>query len=586
MPDVLIPQFYVKIAGSDASTDFMTAVQIIDIDLSLYMPAMATIELTDPKLHWVDDSSLAVGAEIEIGIRRTSQIGGTTSTPVVVFKGRISSLEPRYSWDDQPCVMVVRAYDKLHQLHRGTGTGTFLQSKDSDMVTKIIGEAGLRSAVTATSVQHEHVFRGDLSAYEFLQLLGRRNGHVTYCEGDTVHWKPMLELGFPDVTLTYGDQIIDFRPVLSTTGQVNEVKVQGWDPKTKQAVTATSTTTQRLATADAAPSGGPALAQSKFSDAKLHVSDHLATTPTATALADAVFARMAAGDLTAEGVAVGDARIKPGAKMIVQNVGTRFNGTYLITRARHRYDPDDAFRTQFSLGGMSSGTVGAMINDDPTNVGSRSRIAQGVVVGIVTNNTDPDNVGRVKVKFPWLDDQQESGWAPVIGMGAGNQRGLLILPEVNDEVLVAFANGDFNQPYVLGGVWNGSDSPPNNAAIDGGNVEIREFKTRVGHILRFTDKSGSEKIELIDKTGKNTIVIDCSQNSIAINADGPISVVAKQNVTIEAQANVEIKGTAEVKVTGPTIAVEASGKLGLKAPMVEINGTGTVKISGPMVQIN
>ena len=580
--------FYVKIGGTDASTDFHRALQSIEVDLSVYMPGMATLELIDKELSWVDDTNLSAGKEIEIGLKPTSQVGEPLVQSQVVFKGAIASLEPQYHVHGHPCVLVIRAYDKLHQLHRGTGTKTFQTAKDSEIVQKIVQEAGLSGQITATAVQNEHVFRGDLSAYEFVQLLGRRNGFVTYCDGTTVHWKPLKDMNFPALALHYGDNLIEFRPVLSTSGQVDEVTVQGWDPKTKREVTGRSTSIgYRLATAGILPSGGPALAKSAFSSAKLHVSDHLTAAPVATGLAKAVFDRMASGDLTAEGTAIGNSKIKPGAKLTVSGVGSRFGGTFVITRARHTYNTYEPFRTHFWLGGMTSGTVGTLLNDDPTDVGSRSRLAQGVVVGIVTNSKDPENVGRVKVKFPWLSSDEESTWAPILGIGAGAQRGLFILPEVNDEVLVAFANGDFNQPYVLGGVWNGTDKPPAASPLDSnGSVSIRELKTRVGHILRFTDESGKEKIELIDKTAKNSLVIDSSKNSVTVSADGPISIIAKQDIKIEASAKVEIKGTADVKVSGPTVTVEASGKLALKAPAVDISGSGSVKISGPVVQIN
>lgn len=587
MPAVLLPQFYVKLNGSDVPSDFVSAIEFIEVDISLYMPGMATIQLTDHKLKWVDDASVEVGSDIEISIRETATVGETPPGPTVVFKGKIAALEPTYHADDFSCVTVIRAYDRLHQLHRGAGSKTYLNAKDSEVVQAVIGEAGLSARVESTSTVREHIFRGDLSSYDFIQALAHRNGFVTFCEGDTVHWKPPLGFNFPAHTISHGEGLIDFRPVLSTTGQVDTVEVQGWNPTTKQAITASATsTTSRLARNGSAPNGGPALAASKFTSAKLHVSDHTRLQPEADRLAAAVFARMAAGDITAEGAAIGSTRIKPGVKLTVQNVGTRFNGTYLVTRARHRYTPTDAYQTEFWLGGMTSGTVGAMLNDDPTDANSRSRLTQGLVVGIVTNNDDPDKLARVKVKFPWLSANEESGWAPVMSVGAGNARGFQVIPEVNDEVLVAFANGDFNQPYILGGVWNGQDAPPSNAAVANGSVDIREFKTRAGHILRFTDKSGGEKIEILDKTGKNTIVIDSATNEIAINAEGVIKVIAKQDVKIQASANVEIKGDASVKVSGPQINVEASGKLTLKGASVEINGSGNVKIGGPVVQIN
>ena len=89
----------------------------------------------------------------------------------------------------------------------------------------------------------------------------------------------------------------------------------------------------------------------------------------------------------------------------------------------------------------------------------RSRI-YGVVVGIVTNNQDPDGMGRIKVKLPRISGEDESNWARVVSFMAGKEMGAFFLPEVEDEVLVAFEHGDINQPYVIGSLWNGVDAPP------------------------------------------------------------------------------------------------------------------------------
>lgn len=587
MVDVLLPQFYVKLDGVDLPGNVVKQLRSVEVDLSLHMPGMAAFELMDPKLELVDDARFKVGAAIEIGVVRTVQINETPPSAVVIFKGMVASIEAHYEVTGLPCILVIRAYDKLHGLHRGTGTKTFMQSSDSDIVRTIAGDAGLSVQVESTPARHEHIFQGDLTPYDFVQALARRNGFVAYCDNDTLHWKPVKSFTFSAVALSYGDDLVEFRPVLSSAGQVNEVKVQGWDPKTKQAVTSTKNAVDhQLVQSGFSPNGGPAIAQAAFQSAKLHVGDHVQLTPVADALAQAVFDRMAAGDFTAEGAARGNPAIKPGAKMTVSRVGTRFGGEYLISRVRHTFTPDDPFRTEFWLGGMTSGTVNTLLHDDPTDVASRSHLAQGVAVGIVTNNNDDQNLARVKVKFPWLSEDEESTWAPVVSPGAAQDRGLIIVPEINDEVLVAFANGDLNQPYVLGGVWNGADSPPTPAPVESGKVVVRQLKTRLGNILRFTDKAGEEKIELIDATGKNSIVIEAASNKISITAEGPIHVVAKQDVKIDAAAKVDIKAGSDVKMAGTSISVEASAKLALKAPVVDINGSGTVKISGPMVQIN
>ena len=105
-----------------------------------------------------------------------------------------------------------------------------------------------------------------------------------------------------------------------------------------------------------------------------------------------------------------------------------------------------------------------------------------MVVGIVTDNADPENLGRVKVKYPWLAADAVSSWARLAAPGAGKDYGIAWLPQVDDEVLVAFAHGDVGEPYVLGGLWNGIDKPPTaNVKFDAGKVSHAVMKSRKGH---------------------------------------------------------------------------------------------------------
>ena len=137
----------------------------------------------------------------------------------------------------------------------------------------------------------------------------------------------------------------------------------------------------------------------------------------------------------------------------------------------------------------------------------------GVLVGVVTNNEDPDGLGRVKVRFPWLagdDVAAESNWARVATPMAGPDRGLYFLPEVDDEVLVAFEHGKVEFPYVLGALWNGTDAPPE--TNDGAN-DRRTIKSRSGHVITLDDTDGAEKIEITDSSGNNSIVISTADNT-------------------------------------------------------------------------
>lgn len=185
----------------------------------------------------------------------------------------------------------------------------------------------------------------------------------------------------------------------------------------------------------------------------------------------------------------------------------------------------------------------------------------GVFVGIVTNNQDPGNPGRVKVRYPWLSDGEESAWARVATPMAGADRGLYLLPEVDDEVLVAFEHGDIRFPYVLGALWNGRDMAP--AANEDGKNNVRMLRSRSGHVIRLDDTDGKEKIEIVDKTGKNSIVLDTAGNTITLAAGGDITIQAGGKLTLSGKG-VELASTGEIKV-------EASSSLALKGQMVDIN---------------
>jgi len=206
----------------------------------------------------------------------------------------------------------------------------------------------------------------------------------------------------------------------------------------------------------------------------------------------------------------------------------------------------------------------------PADAGTQNRI-HGVVVGIVTNNEDPDNLGRVRVRFPWLSDEDESWWARMAVPMAGNERGAYFLPEVNDEVLVAFEHGDMRFPYVLGALWNGKDKPPVDNS-DGKN-NIRVIKSRSGHIIRLDDSDGAEKIEIIDSSEKNHIVIDTAANTITVTADADITLESVQGKIVIKGAAVEIESTQQdVKIkSAANVNAEAGAQMTIKGATVNIN---------------
>ncbi len=195
----------------------------------------------------------------------------------------------------------------------------------------------------------------------------------------------------------------------------------------------------------------------------------------------------------------------------------------------------------------------------------------GVVIGVVTNNQDPDNMGRVKVKFPWLSDEEESTWARIATLMGGKDRGFVFLPEVDDEVLVAFDHGDVRHPYILGAFWNGEDTIPKEKEGDDEN-NLRLIKSRSGHLFQFDDTDGSGKIEIIDNKGKNIISIDSSADKITITSEGDIEFLASNGKILLDGTSVEIKSSAEIKIeSGSSMDVKASSTMTIEGSTVNIN---------------
>ena len=227
----------------------------------------------------------------------------------------------------------------------------------------------------------------------------------------------------------------------------------------------------------------------------------------------------------------------------------------------------------------------------------------GVRVGIVRDNQDPENLGRVKLEFPWRDADDESYWARIATNMTGSGYGTYFLPEVEDEVLVGFENGDIHSPIVIGSLWSGNRAPPETNAD--GNNDVRKIETRNGHSVEFDDNdtqghvtietsaghlidlddtAGSESITITDKSG-NAIDMNSTAGTVSIDANTSISLTAPtiklsadKEVTIDGKKKVDVSSNAETNVSGTTLTVEGVS--------VEFNADGTMQLKGAIIQLN
>ncbi|HVF42790.1 MAG TPA: phage baseplate assembly protein V [Pyrinomonadaceae bacterium] len=197
---------------------------------------------------------------------------------------------------------------------------------------------------------------------------------------------------------------------------------------------------------------------------------------------------------------------------------------------------------------MGKTTIEAVIDARvPGGLGGRW---YGVFPALVSDINDPDGQGRVKVTLPWSPDTgggRYEAWARLATFMGGNNRGSWFIPDVGDEVLVTFEAGDPRRPYVIGGLWNGRDAPPQ--SMDGaGKNDLKVLRSRNGVKVTLDDTSGQEKLiletpggqKLTLKDGPGAVeVVDSNGNSIKMEPSG-ITVNAASKVTVTAGSQVEV----------------------------------------------
>ncbi len=205
--------------------------------------------------------------------------------------------------------------------------------------------------------------------------------------------------------------------------------------------------------------------------------------------------------------------------------------------------------------------------------GGNGRVRRGVATAVVTANDDPEKRGRVKLQYPWAQELGDSDWVRVTTLGAGDGYGFYFVPEVGDEVLISFADGDVDRPFVIGTLWNGEHKPPGESdpapavkqirTKEGNSLVISDesgktgitITTAGGHTITVSDESGSEKISIVDKSGENSFEIDSVGKEIKVNAGLKVSITAP---TIEMAADAEMKLT-------------SSGMLTIEGTLIKIN---------------
>jgi phage protein D/phage baseplate assembly protein gpV len=564
----------VVVDGASIDDRFMEQLLEVQVRDNVLLPDTAVVRLRDPDGELIDSHPFKLGGALEIKLGARGD-----STVTSVFKGEIVALEPEFL--EGACVISVRAYDRGHRLNRNRRSRTFQNQSASDMVRGVVSESGLTAGtIESTRVVHEFFQQSMETDWEFCWRLAAMHDFEFVVEDRRCHFRAR-KLASPAATLDWGDDLLTFRPRQSIVGQVRDVAVANHDPKAAQPLNGRATTPAVNGSSGAAQERSSVVG--KFGGASVVVADRVVTTGAeATGVAQSVLDRLAGAYLEADGKAAGNPKVRAGATVAIAKVGRAFSGNYVLSQTTHTLRSGDQYTTAFTISGRTGHGISDLLRRGQGSGGWSAHL----VIAVVTNNKDPDGMGRVRVKFPALGDDVEGWWARVTTINAGKERGLFMLPEVNDEVVVAFEHGDTRRPLVIGSLYNGKSPVP---------ADLKDAKNSTPKAL-----FGVKSDDKVHVEGKQAMTLRTGEKlSVEVNRDGQggtgdylldakgnITDKAAQNVKVEAGQNVEITGNASVTIKGKaSVTVEATGPLKLKGATVDIEGSGPVNVKGAIINL-
>jgi phage protein D len=590
--------FTITVDGAPLPADVQALLVQAVVEDNLNLPDVVVLTFRDADRVVLAKSRAKVGSTLVV-----SAAGSGQAQAQPLLTAEVTAVEAEF--DATGTFTTIRGFDPVHRLFRGRRTETYTQVTASDVATKVAQRAGLQvGRVDATTTVFEHVTQGGVSDWEFLSRLAREIGReVRVVDGKFEFREPRPAGDAPEpgaprsepLALRQGQDLLRFRSLVTSAQQVKEVEVRGWDVAEKRALVGTASA---RSTGTELQGASPAELAHTFGDPTYVASDvPYRSQAEVDAAASAIAEEIGGAFAEFEGVARGNPAIRAGAAIAIGGVGAPFDGRYVVTTTRHTYDQSAGYTTHLvvsgrqdrSLLGLAAGGAGG------------SRGLTGVVVAVVSDVRDPEDLGRVKLTFPWLSDDYVSDWARTVQLGAGPDRGWLVLPEVGDEVLAAFEQGDVRRPYVLGGLYNGRDKPRTGPvdAVDGGSGAIsrRSMGSRQGHRIDLLDKDGGpEGVSVTTKDDKLRFVLDATGTAVTLHSDGTVLVEAKQGVTIDAASSSlkltggDISLTAKTGVTidggSGQVSVSTNGQLSLSGTTTKVAGSGQTEITGGIVRIN
>ena len=582
--------------------------EIIDIELKSINVYLGLNKMPRAKIEFIDGDlsqqkfelseqySFDIGNDIEIKVGYQGDLSS-------IFKGIIVGQRARLR-NNGASQFILECTDKALSLSIGRVSKYFEKMEDSEIIQETLGD--FAGTIDSTSEKHPLIIRNNATAWDFAMLRAEVNGMIALVNNGKVDIvKPDVQSSSP-LVVTFGESMIDFDLELDAQSQLNQVKTVAWDYKSQQLIDSSSSepTTYQQGDVD-----GKELSK------VLNVSNYTVTSTaplTQSSLktwADAEMVKSRMSRIRGTISFTGSALAQPNSCIDVKGINSQLNGSGYISEVEHILEKGN-WVTKTTLGMSSKWFVNTHPNISESLASGRAPGIHGLQNGIVKKlDSDPEGQLRILVNIPAISLSDIGVWARFATFYATNDAGAFFLPEVGDEVIVGFLDGNPSFPIILGSLYNGnSHKAPFEAdkknttkaivtkqqmkIIFDEEKKIITIETPKGNKVILDDDG--KQIELIDqnrnqivmdskgitlKSGKD-IFLDASRGNVNIKAGQKVDISATQDIGLDAKMN--IKCNAKMKFEG-------SGTMSssLKSTAIaEVQGTTMVKINGALVKIN
>lgn len=494
-----IPLVSVLLDGAPLRQADAQALESVRVQQRLSQPSHCELTFSDPQGDCSERNHTLPGSALQVALE---------GEPTPLFSGRVTAAEYLYppSGDRK---LILRAYDALHGLRHRQPVRAHVQVTLAELARELVADLGLPVEAEEPGPLWQKIVQTGQSDLDLLIETAERCGLYFFLGDDVLQIFNLRGRGEP-VALVRGSSLLEARIEVNADPACGAVTALGWDPWRAEEHQGTSAAPRcgRQITASAA--GTP---ESTLVDESVQDDDQ------ASALAQAELDRRNASTVRFTGVADGDPGLRPGVRVDLKGVDDSVSGRYVLSATNHILDRVRGFVTELDTG---------------LSPRRRRPGGSGATIGVVSDISDPDALGRVRVRLPGFADV-ESDWFEVLSPGAGQNKGLVALPDVGDRVLTLLTRNDPAQGVVVGGLY-GVNGPPDDGIDDG---EIRRFTlvTPGGQRLRLDD---TKKRVLLENNGGNRLELSPGRARIR-NGSGSYVELAGKRVVVHAEDTLELE---------------------------------------------